>query len=314
MEFRVNDEALDLGLEAGGATVGDMLARADELLERAGAIIVGIRVDGREIDADSFASVRDLPAAGCARIDIAAEGASGVRAKAISTLLDLLEATVDALAAAEGTDWKALAHGTGELAEAFGGLFPADELGYVRGFAELTARAAAEAAADAAARAGGGSAVAQPAIATRAELSARSGQLKAIFGERLDELRDPRAEMRKAASLYASHAEELRELPVYLQTGREDRAMKAVLLFIEIFNKVIRIMPLLAAEGLSVDGIRIEGQELPLFYSSFNEVLRKLSGALEDKDSVLIGDLAEYEVAPRMSEFFGAIEEALPKT
>ena len=42
-------------------------------------------------------------------------------------------------------------------------------------------------------------------------------------------------------------------------------------------------------------------------------MLKELTGAFENKDAVLIGDLAEYEILPRMRSFFSAMEEALPK-
>jgi hypothetical protein len=119
--------------------------------------------------------------------------------------------------------------------------------------------------------------------------------------------------MRKTATLFRSQADELKELPVLLQTGKDERAMKAVLFFIEIFNKVIRIVPELEHEGLDTDKLSIDGETIPQFYNSFNEVLRKLSTAFENKDSVLIGDLAEYEVAPRMAGFFATMEEALTR-
>jgi hypothetical protein len=245
--------------------------------------------------------VRDLPAADCLRLDIEAEEASGLRLQAIGAFVELLGRAVVSVESPADADWPALAAAAASLAEGHGPLFPGEELGYVRGFAELAATAAAEAA--------GGAGL--PAAATRAELAARAGRLGAIFGERVEELRDPRGETRRLAALFASQAEELRELPVYLQTGREDRAMKAVLLFIEIFNKVIRLMPLLMRDGIPTEEIRVGAEDIPTFYASFNEVLRRLSAALEDKDAVLIGDLAEYEVAPRMTAFFAAMGEAL---
>jgi hypothetical protein len=51
---------------------------------------------------------------------------------------------------------------------------------------------------------------------------------------------------------------------------------------------------------------------MPEFYGSFNDVLRQLTDAFEHKDAVLIGDLAEYEILPRMKSFFAAMREALP--
>jgi hypothetical protein len=90
--------------------------------------------------------------------------------------------------------------------------------------------------------------------------------------------------------------------------------MKAVLYFIETFNKVIRLIPELRRAGIDTDALRIGDQDLATFYGSFNEVLRSLTEAFEHKDSVLIGDLAEYEVLPRMKSFFGAMERALSES
>jgi hypothetical protein len=85
-----------------------------------------------------------------------------------------------------------------------------------------------------------------------------------------------------------------------------------VLYFIEVFNKVIRVIPELKPAGVDAEDLRIGELGLAEFYGEFNGVLRDLTGAFEHKDAVLIGDLAEYEVLPRMRSFFAAMDEALP--
>ena len=120
--------------------------------------------------------------------------------------------------------------------------------------------------------------------------------------------------MRKAAALFDGRRGELADIPVLLQTGKEDQAMKTVLFFIEIFNKVIRVIPELRRSGIDTASITVDGQAMPEFYGSFNEVLRQLTDAFEHKDMVLIGDLAEYEILPRMNSFFAAMREALPES
>lgn len=308
MDILVNGEPLALEL-APGASVGEALARADELLEGSGSIIVGLELDGRALDAEGFPAVRDLPASSVARVDIAVESAAGVRSKALSTLLEILALAREAASAeaSAGADWKAIAEGAAELAEAFAGLFSADELSFVQDIAALLAKAA-EAAGGASAPDG---VAAGPDAALRADIRLRAEGVQGLARERLSEIEDPAGEMRKAAMLYRSQAADLAELPVLLQTGKDERAMRIVLLFIETFNKVIRLIPELRRQGFDTDALRVEGSSLPDFYASFNEVLRSLSRAFEDKDAVQIGDLAEYEVAPRMAGFFAAIEEAL---
>ena len=53
--------------------------------------------------------------------------------------------------------------------------------------------------------------------------------------------------------------------------------MKAVLYFIEIFNKVIRIIPELRRTGIDTASITVEGSAMPDFYGAFNGVLRDSS-------------------------------------
>ncbi len=303
MDIRVNGEPLALEINA-GASVGEALAAADELLETAGAVIIGLRMDGADLDADAFPSIRDRPFADKGSIDIAAESIAAIKQKAIKTLLELLSLSDEAAANEDSKDWPALAGSLGELAGAFAGLFSADELSFVHGFADLAAKAMA-------ARAEKPDASLPPEL--RAEIVRQAESLIIIFKERLDEIERPADELRKTAALYRSQEAELSELPVLLQTGKDERAMRAILFFVEIFNKVIRLVPELEHEGLDTDIVRIDGLSIPEFYNSFNGILRRLSAAFEDKDSVLIGDLAEYEVAPRMARFFTIIEEALKK-
>lgn len=296
MDIKVNGETLALDKPLSGS-LGDALARVDELLDTAGSIIIGLRIDGQNLDPDDFPRIKDKPVSDFALIEVDAESQSAIKVKAITTLLELASLAGEAASAESSDNWPALASGLGELAEAFAGLFSADELSFVQGLAALAAKTAEQAP--------------SPEAAVRAELADRAAKLSILFSERLAEIESPEEEMRKAAALYAAQAEELKELPVLLQTGKDERAMKAIFLFIEIFNKVIRLVPELEGRGLDTKALRIVGESLPEFYASFNDVLRRLSSAFEDRDSVLIGDLAEYEVAPRMASFFAAVEGAL---
>jgi hypothetical protein len=305
MEITVNGEAITLDTASDGS-VGEALARADEMLEQAGAVIVGLTVDGKELEAEAYPRIRDLPSSQIGVVAIAAEPIAAIKTKALTTLLELLGLARELSALDSSPDWKALAEGASEIAQAFSGLFSADELSFVEEFAALSAKALASPEGEGGSR--------SPSREFRAQMSAEADRLCLLFKERLAEIQSPAEEMRKAAALYAAEAEELGELPVLLQTGKDEQAMKAVLVFIETFNKAIRIIPELKRTGVEVASLAVDGQALPDFYSSLNEVLRKLSTAFEDKDSVLIGDLAEYEVVPRMTSFFGAMEEALKRT
>jgi hypothetical protein len=297
MRITVNGRPLPLESREGGS-LGEILAGADDLIEKSGSVIIGLRVDGREVDAEAYAEVSGVPAASVGEVEIRAEDSAAVRIKALETLVELLElAGSSAVEDADGRprDWRGIRAGAADMSEAFAGLFSADELSFVKLFAEVLNRAGDD-----------------PDRASRIEISAQADRIRSLFSERLAELRDPAGEMRAAAALFAEKSRELAELPVLLQTGKEPQAMKSVLYFIEIFNKVIRILPELRRSGIDTSSIRIEGQALPEFYDSFNEVLRGLIDGLEHHDAVLIGDLAEYEVLPRMKSFFASMAGAMP--
>jgi len=297
MDILVNGEALAFE-EKPGSSLGEVLAAVDDLVEGSGSIIVGIKVDGAELEAAGYAEAAARPAAEVASVELAVEAAREVRLRTIGTLLELLGLVARAAAepAASAEDWRSLREGAADLRDAFGGLFSADELAFVQRLAS-----ALEAAGD------------SPGASARAAVAAEAARASSVFGERNAELVDPVAEMRAAALLFESRAQELADLPVLLQTGKEELAMKSVLYFVEVFNKVIRVIPELRQAGIDSASIRVGDQALPEFYGAFNGVLKELTGAFENKDAVLIGDLAEYEILPRMRSFFSAMEEALPK-
>jgi hypothetical protein len=313
MNITVNGAPIALDVKE-SSSLGELLAGADELIDKAGSVIVSLRVDGEEIDADGYASWAERPAASVSSVEIRAEDAAAIRLRAIETLLELLaiakrssqDAAVASPEASPAADWQAktpqadwpgLRSSAADMRDAFAGLFAADELSFVQLLSDLLERAG-----DA------------PDRASRIEISAQSDRLISIFNERLAELGSPVAEMRKAATLFDSRAPELADIPVLLQTGKEGEAMKTVLFFIELFNKVIRVLPELRRSGIDASSIVVDGSPMPEFYGAFNGVLRSLTEAFEHKDAVLIGDLAEYEILPRMRSFFEAMRGALPES
>jgi len=302
MQIKVN--GMPVNIEGGTArTAGEFLALAGTELEYNGLAIIGLKLDGKEIADTEYSRAKDLPLSELDRLDIVAQPISEIKGKAISTLLELFEAAHEIGGLESSPDWKGLAAGASRMKEAVSDFFSTDERGYVADFEKLTAEAAASPA--------DGKGAIRPSPALRTQIVSESGRLGMLFRERLDEILDPLGEERKAAHVFEVESAELSELPVLLQTGKDAEAMKVVLLFIETFNKAIRILPELKNKGVDIDAINIDGKKLKDFYLELNEILRKLSGAFEDRDTVLIGDLIEYEVTPRMKSFFEAAGRAV---
>jgi hypothetical protein len=128
--------------------------------------------------------------------------------------------------------------------------------------------------------------------------------LAALVEERLRELRDPLLELGGMEALVEGTAKRLEDLPLDIQTGKDGRAAETVQLFSNIAEKLFRIFSLLKLEGIITDTHRMDAA----FIDEFSAALRELLAAYEVKDAVLVGDLAEYELAPRLRTFYAAIK------
>lgn len=278
------------GTEVTGAwkTVGEALAAAEEAADRSGEIVIAVKREGRELTADQVAGLQDAAFSGDGAIEVTSVPAKELKLTAYRTMLEFLEL----LRGSEGSPADEDVRSTlASYRNVFGGIVEADELSYL---SELESGYAPDAGPEG-----------RPRAAAAAEALAR------IFGERVTELDDPVRAMRAVASAFETHKPRLAEVPVQLQTGRDGEAVRSVLAFIELFNRTNRILPTLAGTGLDPESIKPDGSGLKSFYDAINGVLTEMMGAFERKDTVLLGDLVEYEIIPRMTTFYRAVNEAL---
>lgn len=124
--------------------------------------------------------------------------------------------------------------------------------------------------------------------------------LESLILERLGELEDPLKAARMIQSLFAETVQRMENLPLDLQTGKDRQAMETLQLFTVIMGKLFRLIPLLAFNGIKTDSLKPVLEEI-------GTILQDLLSAYETKDTVLVGDLAEYEIAPRLR----SLQEAL---
>lgn len=123
------------------------------------------------------------------------------------------------------------------------------------------------------------------------------------LGVRMRELSDPRGELKRAAEDLSASVDELSEVSIMLQTGRDADAMQAIVRFTELSAKLVRLYPLLKFAGhVDFDSIHVNDLSFADFYGEFNGVLSDLIDAFAASDTVLIGDLLEYEIAPRLEK------------
>jgi hypothetical protein len=132
--------------------------------------------------------------------------------------------------------------------------------------------------------------------------------LGALVEERLRELRDPGKELAGIEGLVEGTAQRLEDLPLDIQTGKDGRAAETVQLFSGITEKIFRLISFLKLEGFITDTLVIDTVPFSAFIEDFSAALKELLAAYEVKDAVLVGDLAEYEVAPRLRALYSAVK------
>jgi hypothetical protein len=79
-------------------------------------------------------------------------------------------------------------------------------------------------------------------------------------------------------------------------------------LFSGVAEKIFRVFNTLDAEGFPVREITVAGAPVSDSLSEFDAALKELLAAYEQRDAVLVGDLAEYELAPRLRVLYDAIK------
>ena len=97
---------------------------------------------------------------------------------------------------------------------------------------------------------------------------------------RLSEVLRPEEELRVTAGMLSRTLPEVAEVAILLQQGRDEEAMQRIVRFTELAGKYIRLRG---------------DDEIEDLHGPLNELV----DALDNNDTVLIGDLLEYEVAPR---------------
>jgi hypothetical protein len=128
-----------------------------------------------------------------------------------------------------------------------------------------------------------------------------AAELDTHLDERLRELREPAAVLRSMEPDLSAIGGRMEDVPLDFQTGKDGRASETLRLFTYALEKLLRIVPHLA----------VEDDPLLTLLADLSIALKELLAAYEAKDLVLVGDLAEYELAPRLRTLHAALSRVL---
>jgi hypothetical protein len=128
-----------------------------------------------------------------------------------------------------------------------------------------------------------------------------------LVRERAVEAENPAAAFLAMEDGLNEHTARLLDLPLDLQTGNDRRAAETIELFSCFTQKVFRLFPLLKYTMAETP----DDGEVSALFDEFKSALKEFLAAYESKDMVLCGDLAEYEIAPRIKSIYLALKEKL---
>ena len=100
---------------------------------------------------------------------------------------------------------------------------------------------------------------------------------------------------------------ELEELPVLMQQNDDKKSFDIINKFAESFDILCHLATLSSLFPSKFEGKKIAEKSLAEFLKDFSPILTDFEESLKNKDTVLTGDLAEYEIKPRLEAYISDI-------
>jgi hypothetical protein len=281
MEIQVNNQLVDFTLE-GERTLGEVVRGLERWLEGSPLVLYSVLLGGRELLNLPPEQWTATPQAEVGRLEVTVKHNEELIAANLRTVAEFLAMarTFNSGTEADPALSEELARGLPHLAESLRRHFPAPEVD--EGLAGLAARLS----------------EAQPGAGSedrRRETGLRLEGLQNRVALRLEELEDPRGALRRLVADLAPCIEHAAEVSLLLQTGRDREAMAAIVHFSELAQALVRLL-----EAVKLPAI--DGRPPQEYFGELNRILKELIEAFGAKDTVLIGDLMEYEIAPRLRQ------------
>lgn len=271
MKIRINGADADIRLEE-EKNIGQILGGLEQWLDGTGQRLSGIALDGKSVEADSMETCFAMGIEKVQMLDIYTSFISDIFAEGLRYLLQAIDTYEQA------------------------------------GFEEKKSFAlswAQQPAAKVLAEQGPG--LSEMAVKTFSGEGSGIQVLRAATEERLQELHDPSGEIERTVSLATDVCSRLEELPLDIQTGKDARAAETVGIFSALAEKVLRVYGILKNRGFPVGTIKADGMPIDDYIAGFHSSLQELLGAYQQSDTVLVGDIAEYEMAPKMRALHAAV-------
>jgi hypothetical protein len=293
VDIRINDQRLDFTIESND-TLGDVVKDLEDWLKGSDLVLYSIKHDDQEILNRPYDEWAAIPHGDVGTLAVTVKHARDLAVLNLKTILEFLSLLTDALEAPETQALQGLMSGFPSLVESVYKHFATPNLA----LSALTAMFQ--------------DVRPEEAASWPEEKRERARRLidvlAAAVSFRLQEMEDPKAALRTLSGTIESCMEEIGEISILLQTGKDRQAMDAIIRFSELSQSLVRLVAVVLSEA-GGEQPKVGGMDLQEFYRKLNGILSELLDAFDVKDSVLIGDLMEYEMVPRLGELRAFLQE-----
>lgn len=286
MEIQINNQNIDFTIEE-EETLGQVVKDIETWLEGTDLVLYSVKHEDRDLLATPCEQWETTPHSEVGTLNVTVKHTGELAALNLQTILEYLEILKQGITASNGERLEELLAGYSALVESLQKHFPPSQPLLQALFSLFEDMQVAQ-------------------VLSWPE-EKRQQALKLIdlvcsqVSFRLQELQDPKTALKTLSGALAVCIEEVSEISILLQTGKDRQAMDTIVRFSELSQNLVRLVASVFPEN--------SNQDLEAFFQELNGVLSELLEAFEAKDSVLIGDLMEYEIAPRLERLRGVLQE-----
>lgn len=103
-------------------------------------------------------------------------------------------------------------------------------------------------------------------------------------------------------------AEDLKTISVKFQSSKDAEANAIIANLADYIDNTCHTASLSMLFPEDFGSIKIDGKTFNEFFADLSSILPDFEQAIKNKDTVLIGDLAEYEISPRLDQLAASLE------
>lgn len=120
---------------------------------------------------------------------------------------------------------------------------------------------------------------------------------------------DIKNSFKKLSELFEALASQMQNVPMALQNNKNVEVSESIKQLADSIDQFCHIATLASLFPETFTKTTLNGMTFQEFFADFSPVLKDFEEALQNNDTVMIGDLSEYEICPRLETISSALKD-----